>query len=234
MPIARVLARTWTPHPDTTILALPGVLRESSGCLVFGICLPGLPLISHRIFPVLLVACFVHLWNGGPDLQGQASPEALSALPIGTRVRVIAPGAFEGSRVGAVLRVEADTLSIVGASGARASVPLATITGLELSAGRTRDRGRTRGMAVGAVLAGAAVGAMVWTGTEVCLGYETCLTSDPAGAAGGFLVGAIPGALIGAIIGLPGRREEWRALPLDGVRGVSLTPNRIGVTLAVP
>lgn len=194
----------------------------------------GTALITLRICLVLFLATAAHLWSGAGDVLAQASPEAVSAIPIGSRVRLVAPNSFRGHLVGSVLRTSPDTLLILGAEQWPTAVPLAAITQIELSAGRRYDRGTGRGAELGAIIGGLALGAMIWTGTEVCPMYETCLRNDPAGAAAGFVLGAIPGAMVGALVGRPRRWEEWRTLPLDDVRALSLAPGRFGAAISIP
>ena len=153
-----------------------------------------------------------------------AAAQAPAALPIadGTRARVTAPALGPSRRVATVIAQRGDTL-VLRSEGALNSVavPLAGVTGLEVSRGRhTRVR---RGLAVGLVT-GAVVGAVASYAAykpDTCGETELGCFLSPLpefsrsdetvlGAIGGGLLGAA----VGSVVGLAWRTERWERVSL--------------------
>ncbi|MBL0170318.1 MAG: hypothetical protein IPP90_06220 [Gemmatimonadaceae bacterium] len=139
-------------------------------------------------------------------------------LSIGTRVRVWMPDSVlpigmrdgGGIRVGTVSAMDASVLQLRSDATAPLRLPLATLTRLEVSAGRSSHR--TAGAVVGGLLSGAAF-------VGLACGFTDGSCAVNSGNVGGFLayyaIGAIPGVFIGRAIGghLTGEerwREVWR------------------------
>jgi len=126
----------------------------------------------------------------------------------GSRVRVtiageladdgsVTPGRGSHSIVGKLLAIDADYLSVT-AKARTIRLPRATVTGLEISSGRSRGRGALIGAGIG-VLVGLGWGAVEYSGCE-SQGQAWC-----------DLALGIPvlTASVGAIVGLAIGRERW-------------------------
>ena len=181
----------------------------------------------------VLVALFLALPN---SLHAQAKSTAEPLAP-GARVRVTHPG--EGRRVGTIVAVTAETLSVRWAHGAdSARLPLDQVTRLEVS----------RGLQRGSRLARTATGFLIGTGSGLLLGIvsarDTCSSNDlgcsVAGGAAAMFFGLLGGG-IGAAVGAAttGEHERWDRVPVPQ-RHVSLSleqrgrGGRIGLTLPLP
>jgi len=149
-----------------------------------------------------------------------AAAQAPAALPIaaGTRARVTAPALGPSRRVATVIAQRGDTL-VLRSEGALNSVavPLAGVTGLEVSRGRhTRVR---RGLVVG-LLGGALVGAV-----SAFAAYESdpcaqgqffgCFDMGRGEQMGlGAVAGGVLGAAVGSVVGLAWRTVRWERVSL--------------------
>lgn len=137
---------------------------------------------------------------------------ALVALPLanlaaqdlepGRRIRVTAPSAQLARQVGAVIRVDTDTL-VFGEGHQRWAVARPLITRLDVSGGR-------RGHALVGLLAGTGAGLAFGLiafapGSNACTGSGDYEKNCMAYRAGTTLAGAGLGALVGALI----RTEKW-------------------------
>lgn len=127
------------------------------------------------------------------------------ALSLGARVRVSAPGLSQPSVVGRYDGLEADTVLLVSTrTGPPLQIPSSTVTRLELSGGRDRDRGAAVGALVG--FGASVVGVLLYA--KVC-GSDAALA--PIGAAySGVVVGLPVGAILGGTVFAP---ERWRPIP---------------------
>lgn len=157
------------------------------------------------------------------NAQSARYPEVLP----GARVRVTAPGVLAGRYVGTVLTRSSDTIIVANSAGAQVRVPIASMTSLEVSRGKSRMAGFRRGL-----LWGAPVG--------LGLGLATMSVADDTDRGDGStwgqgewiayntVAGAFWGGVIGALIG----RERWDAYATQP--RVSLMPigPRFGVGLA--
>ena len=129
---------------------------------------------------------------------------AQEGFPVGpgSRVRVTAPSVGERLE-GYVQSVDASTLTLLSAKrSAVVTVPLSTLTRLEVPAGR-------RGHALVGGIVGGALGAV--TVAALCSESSDCIDSagDVGAAAGVTAVYAGVGALIGALI----RSDRWIVVP---------------------
>ena len=147
----------------------------------------------------------------------------LPPVPVGTKVRILAPSALSDRMTGMLVEIDKDTLLIVN-DDSRLRVQRQAITQMEASIGKRR---RTRiGMIVGA-----GIGALVLSQGI----YGGCL-SDCGNRwdAEYILAGAGVGALLGAGIGALLKTDRWSSVPLEKVR-MSIYPVRgrgVGVLAA--
>ena len=147
-------------------------------------------------------------------------PQAVAgqAIAPGSRVRVTHPG--EGTRVGTVVALTADTLEVrfAGRSDA-ALMPLDQVTRVDVSRGRERRVLRRAGVGF---FVGAGIGAVSGAISESQCRPETdyiCLSAGGGALVGGAFFGTV-GGLVGAIAGLV-PSERWER--------VSVERRRIGI-----
>lgn len=149
---------------------------------------------------------------------------AQEAPPIvpGARIRVSAPSFSRDRLIGTVASKSADTLVVKVENGAAPlSIPLVSITRLEVSRGKV-----ARGVNA---LKGAGIGLLVGAGVGVVAGL---VIDDPqnneitAGAWALFGAGVLGGAglLTGGIVGFARSNERWKKVPLERVR-LGLAPH---------
>lgn len=148
----------------------------------------------------------------------------------GDRVRVAAPELFRGREVGSVVNLTLDTLIINFKSllivspftevpdakaGSLLSLPIGSVTSLEVSRGQKSNfgRGLLLGFAIPAGL-GAILGAV--EGSDSCLfDPDPCPVSL---AAAGAVILKVPGALVGGVIGALSTTDRWETVQLDRLR----------------
>lgn len=131
-------------------------------------------------------------------------------------------------QTGTVASLSSDSLVLdVNNEGTFASIPLGSVSRLQLSKGR--GGAGTRGAAYGA-LAGAGVGAVF--GIVLCNTTEGSTNSPGACALGGALIISIPGALLGLMLGHSLGREGWVDVPVEGI-AVSVGPAAGGVGIGI-
>jgi hypothetical protein len=166
-------------------------------------------------------------------LEGQAG-----GIEPGSRVRITAPVLELSKEVGSVLAIRGDTLllehqtsTLQPGHGRRAwstdttAVPVATVTRLEVSAGRRTniDKGVRKGLLIGGAV-GLALGVAMAADDEgndfVCDGAG-CVASGVAG-------GAVWGLLIGLAIGAFSSRDDWRPVLAQPSAPVALIPTPDG------
>ena len=159
-------------------------------------------------------------------LSAVADVQQLPEVAPGARVRIRAPGVVAGSYTGTVLSRSADTLVVAGSAAAAVRVPIASLTQVEVSRGRSRSRGASKGALWGA-------------GIGLAIGVVTMGIADDAnyGSQGEYVAfnavgGAIWGVIIGAIVG----SERWDGYQLP-LRASLVRPagpgDRIGLRLAL-
>ena len=171
----------------------------------------------------IVVASFALLAAALPVPVAAISAQEPPQVEPGARVRVTAADNAIRNRVGTLRELNAD--SIVLEDGLM--LPLASVTRLELSRGRTANQ--TPGIVVG-FLAGATIGA-VW-GASAAREIDESATAVTLLAAG---IGSALGAVIGGIVGLGIRTDRWEEVPLHRLR-VNPTPQpggRLALGLSV-
>jgi hypothetical protein len=147
--------------------------------------------------------------------------QQLSEVAPGARVRIRAPGVVAGRYTGTVLSRTADTIAIASSGASSVRVPVASLTSVEVSRGKSRSRGAIKGAAWGAGI-GLIFGVLT-TGISDDVGYG----SEGEYLAANLVGGAFWGALIGAIAG----SERWDRydLPARSSLVLPVTPGRFGV-----
>jgi hypothetical protein len=160
--------------------------------------------------PVLALTLVIAVpWSSTP-----AQP--LAEVAPGARVRIQAPGIVAGRYAGTVLARTPDTLVVASAAAGAVRVPIASLTSVEVSRGRSRSLGAMKGAAWGAGI-GLAIG-LVTAGVADDQGY---------GSGGEYVVfNALGGAVWGAIIGAIAGSERWDRYDLS--RRTSLVLPRPG------
>src|SRR5690348_18171330 len=157
---------------------------------------------------MLAVACCV----GASRIAAQTTPP----VEEGSRVRLSLAGPDEKRLTGTVAAVGGESLSLVAGGGRdTTTVPLRSISLLELSRGRrSKEGGALLGGAIGAGLG--AAGTLVWVASSC---FKTGTSSGgkcPTGgtAAGVILAGGAGGALVGVLV----RPERWLRVGWTGLR----------------
>jgi uncharacterized protein YcfJ len=130
-----------------------------------------------------------------------------AAYPQGVQVRVVSTDAGPLPLEGTLIYAEADTLTLyVPQYRSTVSVPVGSVTRLEVYRGRKGSAGKAvKGAAIGTV-AGAAMGAAIGATTEAIFGGMLGSQRDygdaiAVGAADGAVAGAFVGATAGATVG---------------------------------
>jgi hypothetical protein len=142
----------------------------------------------------------------------------ITSLVQGVRARVRAPGSLRGRVTGVVVSRTADSLSLATEIGVPIQVPLAGLTAVEISQGRSRTRGAMKG-----ALWGGGIGALSGLFSD----------SGSADASRGevFAAGVIGGVIVGAVIGAFVQSEQWERIDLS-VR-TAVLPTRGGAAAVV-
>ena len=140
------------------------------------------------------------------SVASSAAAQTPEVLP-GTRVKLAAPGAFPGHRVGQLYEIGRDSLRF-GAPNDSTAVALASISSLQVSRGMRRT---VWGTASGLVLApgGALIGSVVGLGVFAMTGGEI-----DHGMAWGAGLGAAAGVVAAVGIWKGSQQEEWTYVPL--------------------
>jgi hypothetical protein len=147
----------------------------------------------------------------------------------GARVRVSTSSAADERIVGTLAALQSEALVVdVEGHSEPVTLPVASVTRLEVSTGRKSKTATGAGIGFGI---GAAAGTV--------LALMFCSDPDNACGAGSFLGGSVllglPGAGVGALIGSGIKVERWETVPLDRIRvGLTSQPGRplaLSVTL---
>ena len=178
--------------------------------------------MRHDLAPFAApVALFVALL-----CAGRAAHAQYSEVQPGARVRIHAPGIVAGRFVGTVLNRSGDTIRVGSPNTAPLDVPMARITSLEVSRGKSRASGAGRG-----ALWGAGVGVAFGLAIVVADNGNTVYYEPNNGQviALSLASGAFYGAIIGAIVG----REQWDSYDLHTRTSLRVRPGQVaaGVTI---
>jgi len=174
-----------------------------------------------------LAALLVALFMVPAVLVGQTAPP-------GSRIRVTDPR--EGTRVGTLVQLAADTLAVrFDGRADDAYLPLSQVTRLDVSRGTEQHILSRTGLGL---LIGAGVGAAVGAAADDDCGSrsgEFCLGEGFGASVGAVLLGGL-GGVIGFLVGLA-PSDKWERVPLEQSRIGFVTPRRghgggVGIALA--
>jgi hypothetical protein len=168
------------------------------------------------------------------EARSQTPAGLVGSIAVGSKVRLLAPTAMQGTIEGTVMTTDAESL-LIGVDGrGPARVSRNAITRFEIAFGRRRHT-RT-GLIIGAAAGALVVGVIAAIPKdEACPPGEpttqSCLDDRSVLLALGLPACAAEGAAIGALI----KSDRWLPVPLENVR-VSLVPTRghgVGLSLAL-
>jgi len=177
-----------------------------------------------------LVVCFALLPFAASPLLAQ-SGLAYSELQPGAKLRVAAPGIVAGRYEGTLLSRTPDTLKLGSPNGAPVAIPIARLTSVEVSRGKSHTAGALRGMMWGApigLVAGILSASAV---TGECIGC-----TDDYSKGGWIALSTFSGVLWGAGIGALVGRERWDEFQLAPRTAIGVSPDgvRLGMRLSLP
>lgn len=189
---------------------------------MFGHPFPETLAMRSIMFPLLLLVAAAAV-PCAANAQSDRYPEVLP----GARIRVTAPGVLAGRYVGTVLTRDPDTVVVANSAGAQVRVPIASMTSLEVSRGKSRMAGFKRGLIWGAPV-GLGLGLASMSVADDTDRGDGQTWGQGEWVAYNVLGGAMWGGFIGALVG----RERWDAYARQP--HVSLRPvgRRLGVGLA--
>lgn len=142
-----------------------------------------------------------------------AQQTTVDVMPVGSRVRVVAPSAFRQAVAGRVSHIASDTLFLAPKRDRLVAVPVAAITSAEISRGVDRWRGAFQGAGTLGLAGGALFGLLVFAGDPNC---DYCLPGrNLEAAAAGAVIGAVLFAPVGAVIGAVRGAERWEPITSD-------------------
>ncbi len=137
----------------------------------------------------------------------------LAELTVGTKARVRAPSVVVGRLTGIVLARGADSVTMSRENATPVTLPLAALTSLEISRGKSHGRGAWKGALWGG---GIMFGLGLILPMEECTDSATTRRCEPGSRGESAVFGAVGGATIGVIVGAIVGSERWEraALPL--------------------
>jgi hypothetical protein len=179
--------------------------------------------MRFTIYALVILDCAISVF--ARNAATCQTPATESRLEAGTRVRVSssAPGFFGPPMVGNVLAQRGDSLSLrPERTQDSITLPLASISQLEVSAGRHSQIGK--GMGLG-FLSGALIGAVTGAASASKSPFSAGEAAAIVGLTGGFL-----GISVGGAIGAMWRTEDWERVSAVGGRkiGFRLAPSATG------
>ncbi len=153
-----------------------------------------------------------------------AGAQKLDELQPGARIRFRAPGVVAGRVTATVLRRSPDTLFVAEEDRTLLSVPVRSISAVDVSRGTSHGLGAWKGAAWGA-------------GIGLVLGPVAALDSTSSGgkqSVGESMVfTSVGGAVIGAIIGGVMGSERWDSFELPSRVGIALGADRVLLCIAL-
>ena len=161
--------------------------------------------------PAITLLALAHTLGASTEAAAQDTPP----IAVGERVRVSTESG--ATHEGLVSMATSGVIEVRDEEGSQSSVPLSTVTRLEVSRGQ-QSKG-VIGFWVGA-------GAGVLGTLAYCSGGNCALFDDDFTAAAALLFGT-GGGLVGALVGWSIKTDRWEGVPLERLR-VSLAPQRHG------
>lgn len=141
----------------------------------------------------------------------------LAELQPGTKVRVQAPGAIAGRVTGLLLARTTDSITMTRPNAAPVSIPLRSLTSLEISRGKSRWRGAGKGALWGS---GSMAVLFAIVPPSECRDREGRTACEDLGRGESMVIGAVGGAFWGAVIGALIGSEHWDRAALPTSVGV--------------
>ena len=187
---------------------------------------PGVAEVQMRCIDRLRPLAFLALAVGA----AWPLPAQLAEVQPGVKVRIRAPSAVGGQVQGFVATRSRDSLSLSTGQGPLVSLPLAAITSVEVSRGKSRTDGAKRGLLWGVPIGVLVMMADAPTDESRCTS-EPCTDdlSDAQRLAIGVIGGGGGGAGIGALVG----RERWQRLEVTPRLSVGVPRQRFTIGAAV-
>ena len=177
-------------------------------------------------FAALLVAC-----------TALAAKAQFPEVQPGVRIRVVAPGAVAGRFKGTVLQRTADSLVVGAPNTMPLHIPIARITELEISRGKSRGKGALRGILWGAPI-GAGAGLVSMSAINSCdVRYPGTLNRPCTDATSGdkarwVLLSTVSFSLWGAGIGALIGREDWASYDIPQRTSLLVKPRQVGLSVS--
>jgi hypothetical protein len=164
------------------------------------------------MFRRILAMCAVLL--GAPTLSLGAQ---LVELQPGTKVRVQAPGAIARRVTGLLIARTTDSITMTRPNATPVSIPLRSLTSLEISRGKSRWRGAGKGALWGSGSMAVLFAIIPPSGCRDREGRTAC---EDLGRGESMAIGAVGGAFWGALIGALIGSERWDRASLPVTVGV--------------
>jgi hypothetical protein len=166
------------------------------------------------------------------SFPSSAVAQAATLMP-GSRVRITSPAYELENRVGTLVRLTGDSVTIdFPGKTPRLSLPIDAVSRLDLSMGVRRAAGFWRGAGIGFLVSSAIVGATYLGSRDTC-GSGDCAAAFAIVAAGGVVVGS----MVGGFIGLAHAPDRWESATLRAPTGAATdrlpaTGFRVGLRFA--
>lgn len=161
---------------------------------------------------------------------GMSAGAQVAELQVGTRVRIRAPSTVAGRLTGVVVARSADSVSVSRVDALPITIPVSSLTSLEISRGKNRGRGAGKGALWGG-------GVMLLMGAgfsdRPCKTAQSGATCERVSAAESALLAGASGAMIGAVIGAAVGSERWVRAALPGRLALTAAPSVQGLRVSL-
>ncbi len=154
----------------------------------------------------------------------QACAQKLDEIQPGARIRFRAPGFVAGRVAATVLRRSSDTLYVAEEDRTLLSVPVRSISAVDVSRGTSHGLGAWKGAAWGAGI-GLVLGPIAALDSTSSGGKQSVGESMVFTSVGGAVIGAIIGGVIGS--------ERWDSFELPSRVGIALRGDRVFLHVAL-
>ncbi len=161
---------------------------------------------------------------------GMSAGAQVAELQVGTRVRLRAPSTVAGRLTGVVLARSADSVTVSRVEALPITIPVSSLTSLEISRGKSRGLGASKGALWGGgvmLLMGAAFN------DRPCRSQEAGVACERVSAAENALVAGVSGAMVGAGIGAAVGAERWVRAALPGRLALTAAPSVQGLRVGL-
>ena len=154
----------------------------------------------------------------------------LAELTPGTKVRLRAPTAVAGQLKGLVIARTNDSVTVTRENATPVAIPLAALTSLEISRGKSRLRGAGKGALWGA---GSASLLFALIPADDCAAGESGPACETLSVGESVALGAIGGAMWGVLIGALVGSERWERAILPSQVTVAPAPRGRGLQVGL-